>query len=585
MNTMTILVRGMHCHSCELLIEEQVKKIRGVLAVHVRVKRGTVTVGYEATVPNQQEIEQAIRQAGYEIGDQKTEPWFSRDMTDYKRLLSAALILYLLYIAAKWTGLLDLSVGAKDATPWLALGLGLVAGVSTCMVLVGGLVLSFSARHAEQHPEATMREKFRPHLFFNAGRVAGYAFLGGILGTVGSAIQITDAFTSAVTVGVGVLMIFLGAKLVGIFPRLEKVTLSLPASIGRRLGISEHQKEYSHKSAFLSGALTFFLPCGFTQAMQLAAVGSGNFTNGALIMGMFALGTAPALIGIGGLTSVVKGLFAKKFYAIAGIAVLLFGLTNVNNGLALNGITLFDQSKTNNKTETVRVENGVQIVRMTQIAYGYKPNAFIIQKGIPVRWVITSENPYSCAASLRVPSLNIAKNLKEGQNIIEFTPKKTGSIPFSCSMGMYRGAFTVIEKGAKAPATTTTDQSAPRGSVSCGGGGGGCGGCGGGGSSAPSVSGTTTVSQSGTQLIASTEQSGQLTPNEFTIESGVPTEWTITPESEPAGCMVAFVNRRLGMFTYDAYPNATVLSFTPPTPGDYIITCPMGMRRAILRVE
>lgn len=573
----------MHCHSCELIIEEHVKKIHGVLSVSVNVKHGTVTVGYETKVPNRQEIEQSIRKAGYEIGVQKSEPWFSRNSTDYKRLIYAALTLYILYVVVRWMGLLDLSIATKNATPWLALGVGLVAGISTCMALVGGLVLGLSARHAEQHPEATTREKFRPHFFFNAGRVAGYTLLGGVLGTIGSAIQVSETFTTVVTIAVGGFMIFLGAKLVGISPRLERMTLALPSSIGRRLGISEHQKEYNHRSAFLTGALTFFLPCGFTQAMQLSAVASGGFTAGALIMGMFALGTAPALIGIGGLTSVIKGLFAKKFYAIAGVAVLAFGLTNINNALALNGITLFGVG-TESGSVNAPVQNGIQIVRMTQVSNGYKPNSFVVQKGVPVRWIITSESPYSCAAALRVPSLKIAKNLKEGQNIIEFTPKQTGTIPFSCSMGMYRGVFTVVEKGSKAPAAAV-QQASNSGSSSCGSGG-GCGGCGGGGKPATrNVQGTTTSSPTGIQLIASTEDGGQLTPNEFTIQSGVPTTWTIVPQSGPAGCMVAFVNRDLGLFTYDAYPDDTTLSFTPSDPGDYVITCPMGMPRAVIHVQ
>ncbi|HCB52054.1 TPA: hypothetical protein DEP21_05855 [Patescibacteria group bacterium] len=57
----------------------------------------------------------------------------------------------------------------------------------------------------------------------------------------------------------------------------------------------------------MAGVLTFFLPCGFTLAMQILAISSGNFWMGGLIMGFFALGTLPGLLGIGGLLARAKG--------------------------------------------------------------------------------------------------------------------------------------------------------------------------------------------------------------------------------------------------------------------------------------
>jgi sulfite exporter TauE/SafE len=45
--------------------------------------------------------------------------------------------------------------------------------------------------------------------------------------------------------------------------------------------------------AFISGALTFFVPCGFTFAMQLYAMQTGSFWMGAVVMLLFAGGTLP----------------------------------------------------------------------------------------------------------------------------------------------------------------------------------------------------------------------------------------------------------------------------------------------------
>ena len=125
--------------------------------------------------------------------------------------------------------------------------------------------------------------------------------------------------------------------------------------------------------------------------MQLYAMSTGNFLSGALIMGAFALGTAPGLLGIGGLTSVLKGAFAKKFFKFAGVLVIV-SLFNISNGANLTGWK--PSLKRNIVAEepaddpNVTIENGVQIVKMDQLAGGYKPNSFTIQKGIPVKWII-----------------------------------------------------------------------------------------------------------------------------------------------------------------------------------------------------
>jgi sulfite exporter TauE/SafE len=320
------------------------------------------------------------------------------------------------------------------------------------MALVGGLILGISARHSEKHPEATPAQKFRPHLFFNLGRIVSYLFFGGLIGLVGKAFQLSGPILGALTIIVGLVMLLLGLQLTGLFPRLANISFNLPASIPRLFGLKKrHEKEYSHSNSALVGALTFFMPCGFTQAMQLFAMSTGSFWRGALIMGAFALGTAPGLLSIGGLTSVIKGTFAKRFFKFAGVAVVALAILNISNGLNLTGVSSKISFGKNNPTKVsgdadgVTLENGFQVVRMTQAGSGYQPNTFTIKKGIPVRWIVDSKDSNTCAASLYSQQLNIKKFLQPGENVFEFNPDKVRTISFSCSMGMYRGSFTVVD--------------------------------------------------------------------------------------------------------------------------------------------
>lgn len=484
MNKTTVPLKGMHCRSCELLIEDELIQIPGVTKVDVSEKKACAIVHYENQL-NAADIETAVKKAGYEVGFNEKKPWFSKRLDDYIDIFYALFALGVLYVVVNIFGLTRLfATGAGNPTNLVTvLVIGLTAGFSTCMALIGGLVLGVSARFSKVHPTASGIEKFKPHLFFNAGRILSYVFLGGVIGLLGSMFQLSGFSLGLMTLAVAIVMLTLGIQLTGLFPRLEGFKLTLPAGIGKILGLKDQKnQEYSHKNAFIMGVTTFFLPCGFTQAMQLYAISTGNFLSGAAIMGVFVLGSTPGLLGIGGLTSVIKGVFAQKFFKFAGVVVMALSILNLNNGLNLIGISpisLFVNS-TNvlaaTSDKTVEMNGGTQIVRMKQSSSGYEPNSFTIVKGIPVKWIINSTDPNNCAASILASKIGIRANLHPGENIFEFTPTETGTIPFSCMMGMFRGQFKVIEEnGAAVEVQGETDTTLANNTAgSCSGGNCGC---------------------------------------------------------------------------------------------------------------
>lgn len=453
----TISIKGMHCRSCEILIEESLLQIPGVNAAKVSEKKGLAEVSYSGDIPNST-FENAITSCGYSVG-KDSKSWFSRDLNAYYDLMKATLIFVIFYFVAKNTGLFKLAFNTSNnlsSIPVVFL-VGLTAGVSTCMALVGGLVLSVSARYAESHPYATAEQKFTTHLIFNAGRIVFFTLFGGLIGYFGSFMKLGQASIGALTVFVGIVMLLMGLQIIGIFPKLEQIRFTLPKTIYKLLGIdTKKQATYKNSGPFILGGLTFFVPCGFTQAMQLYAISSGSIITGAITMGVFALGTTPGLLGIGGLTSFIKGKIANTFFKFVGLTVVGLALFNISNGLNLSGINIPNMPKLNspkaanitNKTNSTNasMENGYQVINMTQSAYGYTPKSFTIKKGIPVKWVINSTDSNTCASSIFSSQLGIRQNLKAGENIITFTPNTPGTIKFSCGMGMYTGYFTVVDE-------------------------------------------------------------------------------------------------------------------------------------------
>jgi len=486
MNKVTIPISGMHCRSCELAIENKLVNITGVKKVIVSQKNGCAKIYYLGETINATEIEKAIQQAGYRIGSEDKKPFISKNPQDYMEIILSAAALLSIYILLNITGLGKFfSTYTNQPSSLLAvLLIGVTAGFSTCMALVGGLVLGAASSFAKEHPEVSPINRFQPHLFFNAGRIVSYIIFGGVIGMLGSVFQLSGFGLGIITLAVALLMFSLGLQLTGLFPQMANFSFTLPKNISRLLGINiKGDQSYSPINSVILGGLTFFLPCGFTQAMQLYAIASGSFVRGALIMGIFALGTAPGLLSLGGLTSVVRGIFAHIFFKFAGVVVIAFSLFNASNGLNLLGWNPFFPLETNpgvlaiNTDPNVTLLGNIQIVRMNQTSSGYEPNTFTIQKGMPVKWVINSLDPLSCASSLISTKLNIRKTLQAGENIIEFTPQEAGQINFSCSMGMYRGVFNVVDKDSKRPAAignipidnTAIGHSCSMGGCGCGG--------------------------------------------------------------------------------------------------------------------
>jgi len=589
MKKTTVPVKGMHCRSCEILIEDELSKVPGVCKVEVSENKGIAEVYYETDLGVDQ-IEQAIHKAGYEVGLNDKKPWLSKNIGDYADIFYAGVALFFLYVIVTLLGLTKiLGVGGGHPTSLVTvLIIGLTAGFSTCMALIGGLVLGTATRYAQNHPNATNRERFTPHLWFTAGRIVSYTVLGGIIGGIGSFFQFSGFSLGLLTLAVALVMLTLGMQLTGLFPRLEGLKFSLPKGIARLFGIkNQKESEYSHKNSFALGASTFFLPCGFTQAMQLYAMSSGTVFSGAMIMGIFAIGTAPGLLGIGGLTSVIRGVFAKKFFKFAGVAVMGLSLFNLNNALNLIGWNPVNRLGLGSAVLAAATENfdvrkgNTQIVRMTQDARGYSPNSFTIEKGVPVKWIINSTDVNTCASSIVSSQIDVRVNLHPGENIIEFTPKETGTINFSCMMGMYRGSFTVVDRvNALAVQIPTVDSAA---GGACGGGGCGCGG-----TKKPVVeqlAGSAPIVKNDVQIIKTTyTQEEDISPNTFIVKAGIPVRLEVDVKDFGSGCMSTIMVAGQTEAQFLEKNKILTLSFTPKSKGDYPITCAMGVPRGKIKV-
>lgn len=354
-------------------------------------------------------------------------------MNRFLEAMAFALVIFLVYFLVKSFNLVPELNISGELSFLAAFGLGVIASTSTCMATTGSL---FLATIGKLNDRSVM-----PALFFNVGRILSYGVFGLVLGYAGRTVTYDLQLGQFVSLAVAIMMLLIGldmAKLIsfpvptftkGLFERLEGMLIKKPKN-----------------TAFLLGGITYFLPCGFTQAVQLYAFGLADPVRSAIVLTVFALGTMPVLMLIGFTSSFASSKYYVVFQKFVGILLIIMGLSYSNNFLVTRGISIQDYLPASQKLAAglPEVRDGFQVVKMKVDRYGYSPDFFTVKKGIPVRWEIEGEVVYGCQNFLVVPTLNVQKVIQRGENVVEFLPEKEGTIHFSCSMGMYRGTFKVI---------------------------------------------------------------------------------------------------------------------------------------------
>ncbi len=321
-------ITGTHCSSCKLLIEGVVNEQDFIQSARVDLKTETLEIETkDVQVPEKlaEILTNKLKANGYVFSVEKNTNERQKDDVIWKALPIGLTILILFFLLQK-SGILNLGIGGQ-VTPLTSFIIGLIASVSSCLAIVGGLVLSLSAKVAQDKVSDT-----KTFILFHVGRIVSFALLGGILGLLGSAFSINLTLTAILGLLAAIVMLLLGLNLVGVF---QKNKLTLPS------GIFEFFKRIEHKTftPLILGFATFFLPCGFTQSMQIVALGSGSFLAGLLIMLAFALGTLPMLSLLSfGSTSFAQSKYAPLFFKSTGIVVIglaLFGLLASLAGLGI----------------------------------------------------------------------------------------------------------------------------------------------------------------------------------------------------------------------------------------------------------
>lgn len=477
MENKIIKIGGMTCISCKRAIENGLGNITGVKSVSVNYKTGKCEITIDTGLVGWKDIFNAIEDLGYTIGNNKK--------TDLINIISIVVIIVSLYYFLEQTGLLNLLNFEKVADSTMGFGMLFVIGLMTsvhCIAMCGGInisqCLSENKKFSGLYP-----------VMYNLGRVVSYTVIGFVLGFAGMLfgtgenLGVSSIIQGLIKSFAGIYMVIMGVNMLGFVPQIKRLTFHLPNFIGKF--------RVKNSQPFVVGLLNGFMPCGPLQSIQLVALATGNPFTGGLSMFAFSLGTVPLMLGLGSLVSVLGKRFTDRMMTVGAILVTVMGLAMVSQGASLTGMIKSEnlmvlvvmlavmciveninfnkrQVKTvslmiilfvgvftsrfmainyvsENDESSYHMENGVQVVE-SQLASGKYPS-IKVKKDVPVRWIINAPDGSinGCNYKIYINSYGIEHTFQNGENIIEFTPTKSGNIGYSCWMGMIKGNINVVE--------------------------------------------------------------------------------------------------------------------------------------------
>jgi len=341
---------------------------------------------------------------------------------------------------------------------------GLLAGGVSCAAVQGGLLAGLITRQrratVRPGPAAepatgtawrTVGDDLTPVGAFLAGKLVSHTLLGALLGTIGTAVQLSVHAHTLLQLFAGALIIAFGLAQLGV-PGFRRFVIEPPASLSR-IVLRSARARTAFAPALL-GLASVLIPCGVTLSVEALALTSGSPAAGAATMAVFVAGTSPLFALLGYAARKAATAWRGRLAVATGLALLVMGVITFNGGLEVAGSPLAASRLAANLTSTPASANtvaatsaitdGHQTVQINATSDGYSPSTTHARAGLPTTLRIHSDDAQGCIRSFTVPDLNVQQILPaSGDTEIELGSLQPGTLAYACGMGMYTGTITV----------------------------------------------------------------------------------------------------------------------------------------------
>ncbi len=404
----------MHCKACETLARHTCEDIDWVQCEKVSYKNWLLEINTNS-VKSENKLIKEMKKHWYIYSNKPVSlPWWRKTLSqnDMIQIVWIVVVIWIIQFTSEelWriNSLMTIVWGTWYATAILT---GLVASVSTCLAVTWWIVIWFSNYIDD---ERTTKKHVWIQLFFQVWRILWFFIFGSFLWLLGDMISISLNVTIILSMIVAVLMVYLGGHILHLLPPLGHWWITIPSFRSNKL--------HTNKNPWVSpliGALTFFVPCGFTQGIQLLALWTGNWLTWWITMALFALGTAPVLFVVWLWSSWIKDRSRWLAKQIIWVLVIVFWLSTMITTRNLVGRWT---SASNIPSEmTMRQNRNKDIIEVSAIHDGrqIENRNILLPANTPYKLTISPRNNgIWCMSSMVIPKAGFRKP----QRIIKNTP-------------------------------------------------------------------------------------------------------------------------------------------------------------------
>lgn len=413
-------IYGMHCKACELLVESRVSELSWVQVKSISQTKNFIEVEVE-NEKDVKKIKEIITSLWYEVEKKQIR---KNNFFDYIIIFLLFVLFWIVYFLFQDVDFVKNIANVQNASLLVVILIWFVASLSSCLAVTGGIVLGFS-KYMDTSKNASSGLKIQTK--FHTGRILWFALGWWILGSIGWYFWSLGSLNTFLLFLAGIFMIYMWLHILNIIPSLK---ISMPKIFGSKILNMKNPA-----LAPIIWALTFFLPCWFTQSMQVYAASSGNFLSWALIMWAFALGTMPVLFLLWFGSSYFKNKdfhYANKVIWVIVVYFWIFMLTGFNNLVALN---------TPSDTQKIDMEN-ISFEQKTVLHNGWSlaEKEILLDAGKNYKLnIIPTKDGSGCMSTLTIPGIDkTIHQVLAGKTIgIPIVNAKPGKYNIVCStMGM-----------------------------------------------------------------------------------------------------------------------------------------------------
>lgn len=383
-----IKVSWMHCKACELLIENKLNEIDWVKVKDISSKTWEVKI--EIKNENKlNEIQIEIKELWYWIGEHKNIK--KNSFFDYTIIFLLFVIIWILIFLFKDIELFSSILKVENYSFFIITLIWIIASMSSCLAITWWIILWFS-KYLDT--SKWIKSHIKIQSMFHIWRILWFFVFGWILWSIWKYIWFIWDLNKVLLLIAWILMIYMWLNIVNIVPSITKLWISMPKSIWNKI-LSIKNPIFTP----LIWALTFFLPCWFTQSMQVLAASSWGFLSWALIMTAFAIWTLPVLFLVWVGNSYFKDKNFDLINKIIWVIVIyfwIFILSGFSNLIAFNSIN--------------KVENNQNINQQEKLVEATHNWLMLVPENIILEWsnkyklkIIPESNWLWCKYSLTVP--------------------------------------------------------------------------------------------------------------------------------------------------------------------------------------